>query len=137
MSIFDCCCQDKKYVIYINGSDEDKELFLNKVFGLKLKDISFSEYKVTVDGAIIYLQALRNQKEMISVHDMHTNMANGVIFLQNHDQKVDSNKKALVIFMNGKTRLENEGNMIVSSVVNQNFEDAKKGVNALVKMIKQ
>lgn len=137
MSIFNCCCQDQKFLIYINGADEDKELFLNEVFGIKLKDLSFSEYKVTIEGVIVYLQVLRNQKDMSSVHDMHLNMANGVIFLQSHDQKVNTNKKSLIVLMNGKSRMENEGNVIVSSVINGNFNESKQGVNELVKMIKQ
>lgn len=136
MSFFDFCCGNQKFVIYVTGTNESKELFMSQVFGIKLKDLSFCEYTTTIEGSIVFIQVLRNENELNSVHDMHMNMANGVIFLKEQDEKLKTTKKALFVLMSGKSRIESEANVLVSSVVDGNFDDCKKSVNGLVKMIK-
>ena len=137
MSIFDCCCNSQKFVIYVTGSNENKELFMSQVFGIKVKDLSFSEYCTAIEGSTVYIQLLKDENALDPVHDMHMNMANGVVFLREKDEKVKTNKKALFVLMNGKSRLESEGNILVSSVVNGSFNECKNGVNDLIRSIKK
>jgi hypothetical protein len=124
-------------VIYLTGSYKNKELFMFQVFGIKIKDSSFSEYKTTVEGSTVYVQLLKDENGLDSVHDMHMNMANGIIFLKENDQKIKTNKKVLFVLMNGKSEIESDENLLVSSIVDNSFEESRKGVDDLVKLIKK
>lgn len=137
MSIFDCCCGGQKYIVFLTGPKEDKAMFCEKMFGIKLKDISFSEYELRFGGANLILQVLENDQELREVHDMHMKMANGVIYLKRKDGPVHTDKSALVVFLNGRSKQESEGNVVVSSVTEDSYADCKDGLKKLVKMIKK
>lgn len=68
---------------------------------------------------------------------MHMKMANAIIALRDGDSVPDSDKKMLLVRMNGQSKMESENNVIVKSVVNDSFEEAKKGVKELTKIIKK
>lgn len=137
MPFLDFCCSSQKFVIYVTGSNENKEQFMEKVFAIKTKDLAFTEYSIHIEGALVFIQVLKNEEELESVHNMHMNMANGVIYLKDTDEKIKTNKKALFVLMTGKSKIESERNILVSSVVNGSYEECRSGVEELVKMIKQ
>lgn len=137
MSIFDCCCGGQKYIVFLTGSKEDKVVFCEKMFSIKLKDISFSEYEFRFGGTNIILQVLENDEELKEVHDMHIKMANGVIYLKRKDEPVRTGKNAFVVFLNGRSKQESEGNIIVSSVVDGSYDECRDGLKKFVKMIKR
>lgn len=137
MSVFDCCCGGQKYIVFLTGSKRDKAEFCEKMFGIELKDISFSEYELRFGGANLILQVLENDEELKEVHDMHMKMANGVIYLRRKDEPVHTNKNALVVYLDSASKQESEGNIVVSYVVNDSYADCKDGLKKLVKMIKK
>lgn len=131
-----CCCSKKKYVIYITGSLEHKRRFCEAVFNLKLKDISFSENMVTFNGTNLILLVIANEENLEDVHKMHMKMANAVIALSNNDKLPETGKKTLFVKMNGHSHLESDNNLIIRSVDNEEFNEAKKGVKELIKLLK-
>ncbi|ELA41727.1 uncharacterized protein VICG_01231 [Vittaforma corneae ATCC 50505] len=131
-----CCCPNQKYTIYITGSMEDKRIFCEKVFNIKLRDISFSENLVHFNGTSLILLVIANEGDLRDVHQMHMKMANAVILLRDRDENVETDKKTLFVRMNGKSQLESENNLIVRSVIKGSYEDARDGVKELTKLIK-
>lgn len=136
MSVFDCCCGGQKYIIFITGHKKDKDMFLEKMFGIRAKDISFSEYEVRYKCSNLIIQMLENDEDLKEVYDMHTKMANGVVFLRDNDIPVKTNKKALFVYLSGKSKQESEGNIIVSSIEDSSYADCKQGFNKLISKIK-
>lgn len=115
---------------------EDKKIFCEKVFNIKLRDISFSENLVHFNGASLILLVIANEEDLKDVHQMHMKMANAVIMLRDRDENLESDKKVLFVRMNGKSQLESENNLIVRSVIKGSYEDVKEGVRELTKLIK-
>jgi hypothetical protein len=132
-----CCCPTQKYTVYVSGSFNDKKLFYQKVFKTEIKDISFSEHFVRFNGTSLILLMISNEENLGDVHKMHMERSNAIIMLRNSDEGIDRNKNTLFIRMNGKSHLESENNVIIRSVINGSFEDAKDGVKALTRLIKK
>lgn len=115
---------------------ESKKTFCSNVFGIRLKDISFSETLVRFNGTSLILLVMSSEEELTDVHEMHMRMANGIIMLRNSDEIPRTDKKTLFVRMNGSTQLESDGNLVVRSVVNGSYEEAKDGVKKLTALIK-
>lgn len=133
---FDCCCPSRKYTLYITGSMEDKKAFCQNIFGLKLKDISFSENLVRFNGVSLILLVISSEEELKDVHQMHMRMANGIVMLRRSDEAPRGEKKVLFVRMNGRTQLESENNTIVCSVVDGAYSEAKKAMKEFTGLIK-
>lgn len=116
---------------------KDKQAFCENVFKIRLRDTSFFEKTVSSNGLSLILYVISNEEDLKDMHQMHMKMANAIIMLRKGDENHDVDKPTLFIRLGGKSQLENDGNLVVRSLVGDSYGDARDGVKELTKLIKQ
>lgn len=136
MGLFNFCCDSRNYVIFLTGKDEDKKVFLKKVFNVEYKDLNFCEYDTSIGWYNLIVQVLRKEEDIKEVYERHIKSSDAVVYLSDVDEPVTVKNHSLFVLMNGKSNQESEGRLLISSVENNNYKDCKNKLKQLIKNIK-
>lgn len=130
------CCGAYKHVIYLIGKKEHKDLFLKNVLNIDASSDTFQEQEIKDFGVPLVIQTCELSPRLREIRSLHTKMACGVVYVSSEDVSVDFSSFTLFVLMNKQTRQKNDSNMIVSSVIENNWEECKEGFKKLVETIK-
>lgn len=126
------CCDSSMHTVFILGSKENKSLFFEKVLFLKFEPEAFTEIKFKYNSTPLLIQSCEVGDNLDEIKTLHSKTSCGIIYLSDKDIFLNFDSHSLFVLMNHKSKQISDGNLIITSVINDNWEECKEGFNKFV-----
>lgn len=131
------CVGTSQKTIFLYGNKKYKDPFLEHVLGITPTNKTFYEYEYKKSAKRIRIQTCELGNGLDEVKEMHSKVADGVIYLSITDKIQRVEKPTLFVLMDQRSKQTTEDNLIVTSVLNGEYHDAREKFNLLLEKIDQ